>query len=208
MSRLPIPGADFGDWGEILNDFLKREHTSDGALKIRADGTLSGLYKKPSSGIPENDLDSIIQNKLNTTLPASTSSLGGIQLSGDLAGSATTPVVPALNTKADIVEAVNIITTSNSTLTLPDVTTATVHDVTLTTDLIITLPTPSAGKSLTLIVRQDSSGGHSITWPPAVKWPSGIPMELTPTANAIDVITFLGLSSSAWLGFQSGYDLR
>lgn len=39
MSRLPQPGADQGVWGDILNDFLLREHTPDGALKIRADNT-------------------------------------------------------------------------------------------------------------------------------------------------------------------------
>lgn len=42
MSRLPTPGSDSGVWGSILNDFLSVEHNSDGSLKIRSDGTLSG----------------------------------------------------------------------------------------------------------------------------------------------------------------------
>lgn len=37
MARLPIPGADQGSWGNILNDFLLLEHNPDGSLKIRAD---------------------------------------------------------------------------------------------------------------------------------------------------------------------------
>lgn len=33
MSRLPTPGGDSGDWGDILNDFLSVAHNSDGTLK-------------------------------------------------------------------------------------------------------------------------------------------------------------------------------
>ncbi|QQG51186.1 MAG: hypothetical protein HZB75_01620 [Candidatus Saccharibacteria bacterium] len=39
MARLPIPGSDDGDWGEILNDFLSVEHAADGSLK--STGSLS-----------------------------------------------------------------------------------------------------------------------------------------------------------------------
>lgn len=48
MSRLPIPGGDDNQWGAILNDFLSVELKSDGSLKIRSDGTLSGL----GGGVP------------------------------------------------------------------------------------------------------------------------------------------------------------
>ncbi|HEY5667692.1 MAG TPA: glycosyl hydrolase family 28-related protein [Candidatus Saccharimonadales bacterium] len=33
MTRLPTPGADEGNWGNILNDFLSVEHNGDGSLK-------------------------------------------------------------------------------------------------------------------------------------------------------------------------------
>lgn len=33
MARLPQPGADQGQWGNILNDFLLQSHNSDGSLK-------------------------------------------------------------------------------------------------------------------------------------------------------------------------------
>jgi hypothetical protein len=33
MARLPIPGRDEGNWGEILNNYLKIAHNSDGTLK-------------------------------------------------------------------------------------------------------------------------------------------------------------------------------
>ncbi len=36
MSRLPTPGSDAGNWGDILNDFLDQSHNSDGSLKSSA----------------------------------------------------------------------------------------------------------------------------------------------------------------------------
>lgn len=36
MARLPQPGGDEGNWGEILNDFLSQAHDADGQLKSGA----------------------------------------------------------------------------------------------------------------------------------------------------------------------------
>ncbi len=33
MARLPKPGGDEGNWGDVLNAFLKHAHNSDGTLK-------------------------------------------------------------------------------------------------------------------------------------------------------------------------------
>lgn len=33
MARLPTPGSDSGQWGDILNEFLEVAHNSDGTLK-------------------------------------------------------------------------------------------------------------------------------------------------------------------------------
>lgn len=33
MTRLPHPGDDVGNWGEILNSFLRRSHNEDGSIK-------------------------------------------------------------------------------------------------------------------------------------------------------------------------------
>lgn len=52
MARLPIPGADEGSWGQILNDFLSTAHQSDGALK--------------SNIIEEANLSAAVATKLNT----------------------------------------------------------------------------------------------------------------------------------------------
>lgn len=65
MARLPQPGKDGGKWGNILNEFLLVDHNADGTLK--ASGTLSTKYTKPSAGIPETDLSTSVQTKLNSS---------------------------------------------------------------------------------------------------------------------------------------------
>lgn len=64
MTRLPEPGSDQGTWGAILNDFLAVEHNTDGTLKTA--GSISAKYTKSSTGIPEADLSSAVQSKLNS----------------------------------------------------------------------------------------------------------------------------------------------
>lgn len=39
MARLPVPGSDSGQWGDILNTFLLTAHNADGTLKT---GTVNG----------------------------------------------------------------------------------------------------------------------------------------------------------------------
>ena len=62
MSRLPTPGHDHVDWGDILNDFLRVEHRHDGTLKLRHE--LSQFYVKPQAGIPATDLSTSVQAAL------------------------------------------------------------------------------------------------------------------------------------------------
>lgn len=93
MARLPKPGGDQGNWGEILNSFLLVEHDTDG--RLRPSGSLGDKYSKPSGGIPASDLSGSVQTALANAgaLPpdANSTTKGIMQLAGDIAGSATTP---------------------------------------------------------------------------------------------------------------------
>lgn len=80
MPRLPKPGSDVGKWGEILNEYLKVAHNADGTLKTSG----SQFYVKPSGGIPESDLSSGVQAKLNTD---TLSSLTDVNTTGAISGS-------------------------------------------------------------------------------------------------------------------------
>ena len=119
MARLPITGQDSGTWGNILNEFLRVAHNTDGTIKGSAVDT-SGLYAKPSSGIPTNDLDVATQTKLSTvtskyTKPASGIPLAdldtavkdalnqfstSVQIGGDLSGTPTSPTLTRIQGKA------------------------------------------------------------------------------------------------------------
>ncbi len=52
MARLPQPGGDSGQWGDILNDYLTQSHAADGSLK-------PGI-------VVETNLDAAVVTKLNT----------------------------------------------------------------------------------------------------------------------------------------------
>jgi len=79
MARLPNPGGDENTWGTLLNTFLEVEHNPDGTLKQSTTITQAGLnasaalaaanakYVKPAGGIPETDLSSAVQAKLDAS---------------------------------------------------------------------------------------------------------------------------------------------
>lgn len=166
-TRLPQVGADDGAWGQILNDFLSVEHNTDGTLKQAATistaatnasnalTTANSKYTKPTSGIPETDLDSSVQTKLNgggAASDATTTTKGIIQLTGDLGGTATAPTVPGLSGKytkpaggipeTDLTSAVQ----TKLNATDPDATTSTKGVVQLAGDLAGTATSPKVAK--------------------------------------------------------------
>jgi hypothetical protein len=120
MARLPVPGGDTGQWGDILNEYLATSHASDGSLKSG-----SVVAALPDSSIPASKLQQAYIQASEKAQPdgvatlgsdglvptaqlpasaappdASTIATGMIQLSGDLGGTATSPTVPGLAAKA------------------------------------------------------------------------------------------------------------
>lgn len=84
-----------------------------------------------------------------------------------------------------------------------------VFEVTLTENVTTTNLTnpPASGKagSFTLILKQDATGGRTITFPASVKWSNGVVPSLSTAANACDVLTFLTVNGgTTWCGFLSG----
>lgn len=130
MARLPQSGGDDGTWGQVLNDFLLQSHTSDGLLKpgiVQAsnlaqdavdttalapnsvtntilavsggsDGQVLAKDSTQSGGMKWNPIG-------QSAPPATASSLGTVQLAGDLGGTAVSPTVPALANKEPTIAA-------------------------------------------------------------------------------------------------------
>lgn len=71
MARLPQSGADAGNWGEILNEYLLESHTEEGFIKVNTVGSpqLKPLSVTSSNianeTITEDKLSSNVQAKLN-----------------------------------------------------------------------------------------------------------------------------------------------
>lgn len=82
MARLPIPGSDAGNWGQILNDYLSAAHKADGTLKPNSVSTTSII----DGAVTEAKLASAVQTKLNNA--------GGSQGATGPQGPAGTPGTP------------------------------------------------------------------------------------------------------------------
>lgn len=126
MARLPIPGADRNQWGEILNDFLRQVHDEDGTLKTN---TVSAGALHASAGAAGQVLT------LDTSAP------GGFSWQTVATGSAA-PSGPAGGSLAG--------SYPNPTLAAGAVTTATIADNSISpTKLDSNGDTPSNGEILT-----------------------------------------------------------
>ena len=94
----------------------------------------------------------------------------------------TTPVFSQISTTNQI-----LVFSSNITWNLKLGAGAT---LTLTSNTNITAPSNLYVGSFILILIQDGTGSHTVTWDPIFKWPAGIVPVLSTSANATDVCSF------------------
>jgi hypothetical protein len=104
-----------------------------------------------------------------------------------------------------VTENVNTVASSGSSETLPSSSTATIHNVTLTNNCTFTFPTAVAGHSFILVLTQDATGGRTVTWPSNILWPEGGEPELSAAGNSVDVLSFVCVDGTNWLGFPAGF---
>lgn len=132
MARLPQLGGDENTWGQVLNDFLLETHNNDGTLKpdvvtatnlapnavdntalssnsvtnatLAVSGGSDGQVLTKDSG----QASGIKWASVGGSAPqATTTSVGTVQLAGDLGGTATAPTVPGLAGKEPALTAGN-----------------------------------------------------------------------------------------------------
>jgi hypothetical protein len=115
MARLPQQGSDDGVWGAILNDFLSVAHAANGTVKPGAvdssavqDNSITNAKLASGAGADGQVLtkDSgssggFAWTSVAGSPDATTSTKGLVQLAGDLGGTAASPTVPGLSTKAN-----------------------------------------------------------------------------------------------------------
>jgi hypothetical protein len=87
--------------------------------------------------------------------------------------------------------------TDGATITI-DVDTVDVATVTLGGNRTIAFSgTPYDGQKLELRIRQDGTGGRTLTWPASLRWPGGVAVTLTTAASKTDYIGLEYHSSDA-----------
>ncbi len=69
-------------------------------------------------------------------------------------------------------------------------------------------PTTSPwARPFTIILLQDGSGLHTVTWFSGISWAGGSPPTLTTTAGKRDVFAFIQIASGTYLGFVVGQNV-
>jgi hypothetical protein len=96
-----------------------------------------------------------------------------------------------------------VATANTSTAYTIDLANGSVQILTLTGNCTYTFPTPTAGKSFTLMQKQDGTGSRTVTWPSSVKWPASTSPTLTSTASKGDKLVFTA-DGTYWWGSVAG----
>ena len=78
----------------------------------------------------------------------------------------------------------------------------TVQQLTLTGNATITMPAATAGKSFVIMLKQDGTGGRTVTWSTVV-WPGGTAPTITSTASKQDIFSFFA-DGTSWYGATIG----
>lgn len=99
---------------------------------------------------------------------------------------------------------------TGSAVTIPDVTTATGHTYTMTANCTFTFPAAGAGKGFTLQLTQDGTGSRPATWPSSstVWWSAATTPTLSTGAGKVDLLSFICLDGTHWVGTVVALDAR
>ena len=224
MTRLPTPGSDNDTWGTLLNDFLSVEHNGDGTLK-----TSGSLATKADNGavVHLSGSESITGNKdftaaltksgnavVDTTDSRLTDARTPLAHASTHASAGSDPLTPsnigAVSVKDGGKETTAIIASSGAAPSI-SLANGNVQMVTLSANATFTLTGSTNGVacSLSLYLKQDVTGGRTVTWPASVKWPNGVAPTLSSGANKIDLVVLETLDGgTTWFGALAGADYR
>jgi hypothetical protein len=170
--------------------------------------TLAGVQTLTNKTISfaDNTLTGVASTSTSQTLTNKTITFADNTLTG-IAGTTATQTLTNKTVEAGVFTngyTEETAVANTSTAYTIDLTNGSVQYLTLTGNCTYTFPTPVAGKSFTLIQKQDGTGGRTVTWPASVKWPGGTAPTLTSTASKADKFIFTAVDGSSWLGSNGG----
>lgn len=166
----------------------------------------AGAYKRTLHG--PTDVALSAEDNIDPGLGSGTSVLGLLVSEGPATvrsalGVPSTAVTDGLDTRVTNLESVldvpllaPAVTDTYAAIYTPIFTADETHSVTLTGPVTINAPTVTDGQHITLILRQDGTGGRTAVFNANYRFPGGSPPALSRSANAVDVFKGFVVSSS------------
>lgn len=90
------------------------------------------------------------------------------------------------------------------TFDMSDKTKGNIRDVTLGGNRTLALSNVTVGQVFILRIKQDGTGGRTVTWFSGISWPYATVPTLTTTANKTDIFGFICTGAGAYQGFIAG----
>jgi hypothetical protein len=196
------------------SDFVKiATSTADGVTSVGGTGTVNGITLTGTVTSTGNltlggTLSGVsLTTQVTGTLPIANGGTGATSLAA--AGIATLAGTETLTNKT--IEAgtftngytEEVATANTSTAYTIDLAGGSVQILTLTGNCTFTFPTATAGQSFILLLKQDGTGGRTVTWPASVEWPGATAPTITSTASKMDKFVFTAADSN-WYGSVAG----
>jgi hypothetical protein len=206
-----------------LNQVASAQIADDAVTNVKLANMAAATFKGRAAGAGTGDPTDLTAAQAKTALAISAADVSGLGALATLNQVGSTQIAAgALDGKpinmqgallrgpelVDYAETSATPVISAGALTI-DLNTASVFEVVLTasvTSLVFANP-PTAGRagSATLILRQDATGGRTVTWPSSILWSAGTAPLVTAAANAVDIYGFITRNGgTTWYGFPAG----
>jgi hypothetical protein len=187
----PEVGASTDTWGQKINSDLDA---------IDALFSAGPVLKVDKGGTGAATLTGILKGNGTSAFTAVTAPTGALVGTTDTQTLTNKTVEAGTFTNGYTEE---VATANTSTAYTIDLAGGSVQILTLTGNCTFTFPTATAGQSFILLLKQDGTGGRTVTWPAAVKWPGGTAPTITSTASKMDKLVFTAADSN-WYGSVAG----
>lgn len=131
---------------------------------------------------------------------------GKVLPTGDVVGTTDTQTLSGKTFTAPVINdgyTEETVTANTGTAYTIDLANGSVQILTLTGNCTFTFPTATAGRSFTMLLKQDATGSRTATWPSSVKWPGSVAPVITATASKADLLAFTA-DGTNWISRRAG----